>query len=74
MGACPEAMEAAPCSLTYDLKRFFKQQGKIFGDFLRSDEVRHNRPKFDICRKVFFWRPWNVKIEFFTSSFHRPEF
>jgi hypothetical protein len=35
MEACPEAMEAAPCSLTYDLKRFFKQQGKVFGTFLR---------------------------------------
>jgi hypothetical protein len=54
MDACPEAMEAAPCFLTCDLKRFFKQQGKIFGTFLRSDEVRQNRPKFDICRKVFF--------------------
>jgi hypothetical protein len=54
MNACPEAMEAAPCSLTYDLKRFFKQQGKILGTFLMSDEVRHNRPKFDIYRKVFF--------------------
>jgi len=35
MDACPEAMEAAPCSLTYDLKRFFKQQGKVFWTFLR---------------------------------------
>jgi hypothetical protein len=41
---------------------------------LLCDEVRHNRPKFDICRKVFFWRPCNVKIKFFTSSFQRPEF
>ncbi len=38
------------------------------------DEVRHTRPKFDTCRKVFFWWPCNVKIEFFTLSFHRPEF
>ena len=22
---------------------------------LLCDEVRHNRPKFDICRKVCFW-------------------
>jgi hypothetical protein len=35
MDACPEAMEAAPCSLTYDLKRFLKQQGKVFETFLR---------------------------------------
>jgi hypothetical protein len=35
MDACPEAMEAAPCSLTYDLKRFFKQQGNVFWTFLR---------------------------------------
>ncbi len=41
---------------------------------LLGDEVRHNIPKFDICRKVFFWRPCNVNIEFFTSSFHRPKF
>ncbi len=32
----------------------FKQQGKVFWTFLRSDEVRHNRPKFNIWRKVFF--------------------
>ncbi len=38
------------------------------------DEVRHNRPKFDICIKVCFWGPCTVKIEFFTSSFHRSEF
>jgi hypothetical protein len=31
---------------------------------LLGDEVRHNRPKFDICRKVFFWLPCNVKINF----------
>jgi hypothetical protein len=30
MDACPEAMEAAPCSLTYDQKKIFKQQGKVF--------------------------------------------
>ncbi len=41
---------------------------------LLGDEVRHNRPKFDICRKMFFWLPCNVKIKFFSSSFHRPEF
>jgi hypothetical protein len=35
MDACPEAMEAAPSSLTYDLKRFFIQQGKVFWTFLR---------------------------------------
>jgi hypothetical protein len=35
MDACPEAMEAAHFSLTYDLKRFFKQQGKVFWTFLR---------------------------------------
>ncbi len=31
---------------------------------LLGDEVRHYRPKFDICRKVFFWRPCPVKIKF----------
>ncbi len=41
---------------------------------LLCDEVRHNRPKFDICRKVCFWEPCTVKIEFFTSSFNRSEF
>jgi hypothetical protein len=41
---------------------------------LLCDEVRYNRPKFDICRKVFIWGPCNVKIEFSTSSFHRSEF
>ena len=36
MDACLEAMEAALCSLTYDLKKFFKQQGKVFWTFLTS--------------------------------------
>jgi hypothetical protein len=35
MDAYPQAIEAAPCSLTYDLKRFFKQQEKVFWTFLR---------------------------------------
>jgi hypothetical protein len=40
---------------------------------LLCDEVRHNRPKFNICRKVFFWGPFNVKIKFFSLSFQRSD-
>ncbi len=65
--ACPGAMES--------LSRAVEAQMGAFGTIgSHPDEVRHKRPKFDICRKVFYWRPWNAKIEFFTSSFHRPEF
>ncbi len=47
MDACPEAMEAALCSLTYDLKRFFKQQGKIFLDFSEEGSLVSNLVKED---------------------------
>jgi hypothetical protein len=51
MDACPEAMEAAPCYLTYDLKRFFKQQGKVFGLFKK---IKGGSPKKILERKKCF--------------------
>ncbi len=47
MDACPEAREAAPSSLTYDLKRFFKQQGKVFLDFSEEGSLVLNLIKED---------------------------
>jgi hypothetical protein len=47
MDACHEAMEAAPCSLTYDLKTFFKQHGKGFLDFSEEESLVLNLVKED---------------------------
>jgi hypothetical protein len=47
MDTCPEAMEAALCSLTYDLKRFFKQQGKVFLHFPEEGSLVLNLVKED---------------------------
>ncbi len=55
MDACPEDMEAAPCSLTYDLKRFFKQQGKVF---LLPFYVT-KLGTIDLCREGFLLLPFN---------------
>jgi hypothetical protein len=72
--ACSGAMESLSRALEAHMESILAQMGAFGTIGSHPDEVRHNRPKFDICRKKFFWRPCNVKIKFFTSSFHRPEF